>query len=290
MSDQGATARRRRSKRAAKPDSRTRRVAISIATVVLVITPISWILLHQPQSDKADASIPYVTRPDDTYITASNEPASAKTNPPSVTPGTPSHTPTKTPSGTPTPKASQTPGEPSTTPTDKPTAGSTHTPGGETASPSSGPTRTGSSAGPRPTAVPTKTTQAPPPPADNGSMTGDELQLFSLIDDARASNGCARLQRNTSLTGGARQEAVDRAASGDVSATGASKAAAGGDDMSAQDAFNRLNSQSSGTIMNCGLHVLGVGRGTARYTPGGILCGLGLCGKKTRVAWVVDFS
>jgi hypothetical protein len=121
-------------------------------------------------------------------------------------------------------------------------------------------------------------------------MTGDELQLFSLIDDARASNGCARLQRNTSLTGGARQEAGDRAASGDVSATGASKAAAGGDNMSAQDAFNRLKSQSSGTIMNCGLHVLGVGQGAAQYKTGALCNLLGICTTKTRVAWVVDFK
>jgi uncharacterized protein YkwD len=289
MSDRGAGAGRRRSRRAAKPEPRLRRIVVAIGTVVLVITPISWILLHQPQSDRADASIPYVTRPDDTYITASNQPVASRTDPPSVTPSTPGRTPTKTPSGTPTPAASQTPGQPTTSPTDTPTAGSTHTPGGETARPTSDPTRTGSTSGPRQTAVPTKQPPPPQPPADTGSMTGDELQLFSMIDDARTSNGCAPLQRNSNLTGGARQEAADRAGSGQVSATGSSKAAAGGDSMSAQAAFDRLKSQSSGTIFNCGLHELGVGQGTAQYKSG-LLCSLLPCSTKTRVAWVVDFN
>jgi hypothetical protein len=120
-------------------------------------------------------------------------------------------------------------------------------------------------------------------------MTGDEAALFSMIDDARVQRGCASLGRDSGLTGGARNEAASRASSGDVSATSSSGAAAGGDSMSAQDAFNRLKDQSSGTIFNCGLHELGVGRGTSEYKTG-LLCGLLPCSKKTRVAWVVDFN
>lgn len=288
MSDRGATARRRRSRRSAQPaGSRLRRTLVAIATVTLVITPISWLLLHEPQSDQADASVPYVTRPDDTYITASNEPVASRTDPPSVAPSTPGRTPTATPSGTPTPSAPGSP-TPSASATGTPTAGSTHTPG---ATPSSEPTRTGSTSGPRETAQPTKTPNAPPPPpADNGSMTGDEAALFSMIDDARTSRGCAPLGRDSNLSGTAQQEADSRASSGDVSSTESSSAAAGGDNMSAQEAFNTLKSQSSGTIYNCGLNELGVGQATTQYRPGGLLCGLGLCAKRTRVAWVVDFK
>ena len=285
MSDRGATARRRRSRRSAQPaGSRLRRILVAIATVTLVITPISWLLLHEPQSDQADASVPYVTRPDDTYITASNEPVASRTDPPSVAPSTPGRTPTATPSGTPTPSAPGSP-TPSASATGTPTAGSTHTPG---ATPSSEPTRTGSTSGPRETAQPTKTPNAPPPPpADNGSMTGDEAALFSMIDDARTSNGCASLGRNSNLTGGARQEAADRASSGKVSDTGSSSAATGGDDMSAQAAFNRLKSQSSSTILNCGLSELGVGRASESYCSAKLV----ICLKySTRVSWVADFN
>ena len=105
MSEPGATARRRRSRRAAPQPSRVRRPLIAIASVILVITPISWILLHEPQSDQADASVPYVTRDDDTYITASTDPVVDTTDAPPTavpsTPPTPGQTPT-TPGVTPT--------------------------------------------------------------------------------------------------------------------------------------------------------------------------------------------
>ncbi len=278
MSEPGAT-RARRGRRTAESPSRVKRTMVAIATVMLVITPISWILLHEPQSDQADASIPYVTRDDDTYITASNEPVVATTGPPSAkpTPGATPTKPTRTPTGTPTPGGNPTTtpsGHPTTVPTDGP--GDTRTPGE--------PTRTAASHGPKPTAVPSKppTTQ---PPADDGSMDGDEQQLFSLIDDARVQHGCAPLDRNSTLSGGAGDEADNRAKNNDSSSSG-SEAAAVGEDMSAQAAFDKLKNENSGTLFNCGLRELGVGRDTAKYRE----CVLIFCSDHTRVAWVADFQ
>ncbi|WP_246485981.1 hypothetical protein [Kribbella qitaiheensis] len=263
-----------------------KRTMVAIGTVMLVITPISWILLHEPQSDQADASIPYITRDDDTYITASNEPVVATTGPRSTTKPTPGATPTKP---TRTPSATPTPGDdPTRTPSVHPTTVPTDGPGDETSTPTDEPTRSGESHGPKPTAVPSKPPATPPstqPPADDGSMNGDEQQLFSLIDDARVQNGCAPLRRDSNLTGGARTEAGGRAKSNDMSSTGASKASTGSEDMSAQAAFDRLKNESSGTLMNCGLHELGAGRGTTTYRT----CVL-ICSNHTRVAWVADFQ
>jgi uncharacterized protein YkwD len=255
---------------------------VAIATVMLVITPISWILLHSPQSDNADASIPYITRDDDSYITASNEPVVA-THSPSTKP-TPGAEPTKP---SPTPTSTPTPGQdPTTTPSDHPTTVPTQGPGDDTASPTVGPTRTAESHAPTQTAVPTNP-PASRPPTDNGNMNGDEQQLFSLIDDARVQHGCAPLSRNSSLSGGARSDAANRADSNDSSTSG-SEAAAVGQDMSAQAAFDKLKNQNSGTLLDCGLHELGVGRGDATYQTCGIL--RLFCTTHTRVAWVADFQ
>jgi uncharacterized protein YkwD len=262
--------------------------------VILVITPISWILLHEPQSDQADASVPYVTRDDDTYITASTDPVVDTTDAPPTaapsTPPTPGHTPT-TPGVTTTP--SETPGTPGTvdptvTPTDQPTARPTGTPtsGTTTAPPPSSETQN-----PRPTKTPTRTPTADPttpePPKDPGDRDGAEQELFSLVNNARQDRGCAPLRNNTGLDHGASDEAEQRAESGQVSATGSSKAAAGGKDMSAKSAFDKLKTESSSTIFNCGLKELGVGRGDYEYcTTQVILC----LSKANRVGWVVDFD
>jgi hypothetical protein len=57
--------------------------------------------------------------------------------------------------------------------------------------------------------------------------------------------------------------------------------------MSAQAAFNRLKSQSSSTILNCGLSELGVGRASERYCSTQLV----FCLKySTRVSWVADFK
>ncbi|GAB3823710.1 hypothetical protein [Kribbella italica] len=303
MSEPGATARRRRSRRAAPQPSRVRRPLIAIASVILVITPISWILLHQPQSDQADASVPYVTRDDDTYITASTDPVVDTTDaPPTAVPSTPP-TPGKTPSTpgvTPPLTPGQTPGtpgtaDPTTTPTDGPTGEPTDPPtsGTTTAPPPSSETQN-----PRPTKTPTRTPtddptpSTPPPNNDDGNMSGAEVELFSLVDNARQDRGCAPLQRNSSLSNGAGSDADTRARNGQVSDGGNSYAATGGDGMSAKSAFDKLKSERGGTIFNCGLDELGVGRGDSTREEGGALCDLldvG-CTERTRVAWVVDFD
>jgi hypothetical protein len=290
MSEPGVTARRRRSKRSAGSASRVRRPLVALASVVVVITPISWILLHEPQSEQADASVPYVSRDDDTYVTASTEPVAKKTGPPKAKP-TATPTPSRTPK-TPTPSDTPTPGE-TARPTDGPTDEPTDQPGGdETPLPTTGPTR--ATAGPKQTAkpttaTPTPTTPTPTTPADDGNMSSSELQLFTLIDDARVDKGCSRLDRNSSLSGNAQAEADDRASSGNVASTGSSKASAGGDDMDdAQAAFDRLKSQSSGTLFDCGMDELGVGVGDSTRRDCALIF-LG-CSDKTRYAWVVDFS
>jgi uncharacterized protein YkwD len=270
---------------------------VSIGTVILVITPISWILLHQPQSNEADASVPYVTRDDDTYIKSSTKPVVAR--PSATTPGTPSGTPsagTPSPTGTPT-----TPGQtPTDGPTTKPTDGPTD---GPTTGATDGPT-TGATDGPttkapdKPNTTPTHSpsntpsstpsTSTPPPPADSGSMRPEEQELFSLVDNERVDRGCAPLRPNSNLTGGARTDAETRADNGQVSDSSSSMAAAGGDGVTAKAAFDKLKSQSSNILFNCGLRELGVGQGSADRRVG-TLCPL-VCSTKTRVAWVVDFQ
>jgi uncharacterized protein YkwD len=261
-----------------------KRPLLAISVLLLVLAPISWILVQQPNSGEADASIPYVTGGDDRYVTTSNEPVAATSSPvpsPSQTP-TPNDT-----TGTPTQRP--TPGK---TPTQRPTAGPTGVPTDEpTVTPTDEPTRAGATLTPTPsnTLVPkptsTPTASTPPPPADDGSMTNEELKLFSLIDKARQDKGCAPLRRNSNLTGGARSDAESRAANGNVSDSGPSMAAAGGDNWDAQTAFNRMMNQNSSVILNCGLTTLGVGRGTATYRS----CVLIWCSTKTRVGWVADF-
>lgn len=293
MSQRSAAGRRRSKRAAARPESRAKRIAVAIGTVILVITPISWILLHQPQSDQAEAAVPYVTRDDDTYITNTAKPAAAKpaktpgatpsgtptssTPPPSATPSVPGQTPTATPTDRPSTKATD---RPTADPTDDPTS-STPTQGPVTKQPkpSSSPSTTPSS---------TPTTTTPPPPSDDGSMSGSEAELFSLVDNERVERGCAPLQRDSGLTGGARQDAEKRAANGDVSDESSSMAAAGGDGVSAKAAFDKLKSESSATLFNCGLRELGVGHGDAEYCKSKLL---GIClSTAERDSWVADFK
>jgi hypothetical protein len=272
--------------------SRGRRTLIAVASVIVVITPISWILLHQPQNDPADASIPMVTRTDDTYITPSTKPAvstpSARVTPtPTVPPtGTPTVTPTNTPSATPT-----------TSPTDSPTDTPTGTPTREsTRNPTTAPTSAPSSSDPttaptspgrtvtttKPSPTPTETT--PPPPVD-GRMNSTEKQLFDLIDNARVNNGCARLQQDPSLTKTAEGTAGSRAKTGSgMDDSSGSQVGAGGDNMTAQQAYNRLMSTSRATVLSCSLTTLGVGFGTKEH------CALIIVVCSDRNAWVANFS
>ena len=90
-------------------------------------------------------------------------------------------------------------------------------------------------------------------------MNPDELQLFNLIDSARVNNGCARLEQDPGLTDGARSDAGNRAKSGSTNSFSGSESTAGGDNWSAQQAFNQMMAQSKSTVLNCGLTTLGVG-------------------------------
>ncbi|MDX6240393.1 MAG: hypothetical protein QOG10_5213, partial [Kribbellaceae bacterium] len=56
---------------------------------------------------------------------------------------------------------------------------------------------------------------------------------------------------------------------------------------SAQTAFNRMMDQNSGTILNCGLHDLGVGRGSSSHCTLRVLACLSWA---DRIGWVADFQ
>ncbi|MFF1818366.1 hypothetical protein ACFVWG_13785 [Kribbella sp. NPDC058245] len=266
--------------RAARGEGGKRRPFVAVAAVLLVITPISWILLHQPQNQEADASLP-ISR-DDSYVTPTTKPVDAPTTPPK-SPKTPPVTPTAPPTGTPTS---------SVTPTTPPTSGPTDTP---TTVPTTGTSTTPSppttTDGPQPTTTATRTPPPPPPPpTDDGSMNGDELQLFNSINQARKNKGCAELKRDSSMTSSARVDAQNRADSNTANDgdTG-SKATVGGDSMSAAKAYDQMLSENKATVLNCGFTTMAVGRGTKGYKTGP-LCGLlGVCENKTRVAWVAIF-
>ncbi|MDX2967590.1 spore germination YkwD domain-containing protein [Kribbella solani] len=111
-------------------------------------------------------------------------------------------------------------------------------------------------------------------------MTSTEKQLFDLIDNARVDNGCARLKQDPSLTGGARSTASDRAASGQNLNSGTG---AGGNKMTAQQAYNRLMKNAQSTVLNCGLTALGVGFDSKQTCTLLIIC-------TDRNAWVAKFS
>jgi hypothetical protein len=117
-------------------------------------------------------------------------------------------------------------------------------------------------------------------------MTGNELQLFNMIDNARVNHGCAPLQQDPDLTSSARSDAVRRSKSGSTNSTDSSKTTAGGDEVTAQQAYNQMMSQSRSTVLNCGLTTLAVGLGTTDH------CKILLCltGTAKRYAWVADFE
>jgi hypothetical protein len=122
-------------------------------------------------------------------------------------------------------------------------------------------------------------------------MTSDELQLFDMIDNARVDNGCAPLEQDPGVTGGARSDAASRTKSSTrLNASGSSMSAAGGDSWSAQQAYDQMMTQSKNVILNCNLKTLGVGRAAAPYCPSVGLFGLCLTSKPTRVSWVADFT
>jgi hypothetical protein len=120
-------------------------------------------------------------------------------------------------------------------------------------------------------------------------MDPTEKSLFDLIDNARVSNGCARLKQDPNLTHPAHSKASSRAQSGkDLNTSSGSELGAGGDKMSAQQAYDRLMSNNRSAVLNCGYTTLGVGSVAADYKTG-LLCPL-VCSTNNRRAWVADFS
>lgn len=247
--------------------------------MLLVITPISWILLHQPQTEEADASLPVR---DDSYATPTIKPVDSPTTPPKSPLTPPPGTPTATPTGTPTT---------STTPTTPPTGAPTTAPTTSASTTPSVPTTDPDPTSP-PTGKPTNTPPPPPPPPPkaDGDMTGDEIQLFNRIDSARKKKGCAPLEQDAPVTHGARDDAASRSKSGKVNASGPSMSAAGGDNWSSDQAFDEMMTQSKGTILDCSLTTLGVGRKTYKRCPAIDLFGLCTAERITRVSWVADFN
>jgi hypothetical protein len=120
-------------------------------------------------------------------------------------------------------------------------------------------------------------------------MSASEQELFTLVDNARTQHGCASLQRDSNLSHGAQSDAAQRAANGDLTGSDSSMAATGDKGMTtAKAAFDRLMSNNSGTVLNCGLDELGVGHRQAKYCSSSLL---GLClGTSNRDSWVVDFQ
>jgi hypothetical protein len=182
---------------------------------------------------------------------------------PSATP-TPSERPTATPTATPTSERSE-----STVPRDP------------TRSQSVGPTR--ATTGPvNPPTQPPSSTQAPSP-TDDGSMFPRELELFNLIDNARVDRGCARLKRDSDLTGNARSYAENQAGSGSNTTGGGTDAIAEANSPNA--AFDALQQSYSGVLFDCGRDTLGIG--FADVKPG--VCDVvPVCTHERR--WVADFS
>lgn len=116
-------------------------------------------------------------------------------------------------------------------------------------------------------------------------MTADELQLFDMIDSTRKNNGCAPLEQDPSLTNSAEGTAGSRAQTGSgMNDSAGSQVGAGGDKMTAQQAYNDLMQDSRATVLNCGLKTLGVGFSTKRH------CTLFLLGCTDRNVWVANFS
>lgn len=285
MAERGTTGRHRRSSKAVR--LRSWRAVVAIATAGLVTAQISWLLLDEPDAAPVGASNPYVTKDDDTYITASATPGARMTT------TLPTTRPTvETSSGTPTSAAGSV--TPRQTLIPLPTNGSTSPPtvGPMPASTPTGTSSIGSTMRPLPPLTPTPrpivtTTSSNPQPLDDGNMTHDEARLFKLIDEARTDKGCAPLRRNSQLSADAGREAQDRALSGHLFVTEPSKAAAGGDNLKALAAFDHLMDQSPGTLLDCGLAELGVGRGQASYCATRII----FCFRpKSRIAWVADFN
>lgn len=187
--------------------------------------------------------------------------------------------------------------KPSATSSERPTATPTATPTSErsestvprdpTRSQSVEPTRATTGPVNRPTQPPSSTTptQAPSPtPTDDGSMSPRELELFNLIDNSRVDRGCARLKRDSDLTGNARSHAENQAGSGSNNTGGGTDAIAEANSPNA--AFDALQQSYSGVLFDCGRDTLGIG--FADVKRGSLCDALSVCTHERR--WVADFS
>jgi hypothetical protein len=258
------------------------RPLIAIAALLLVITPIAWILFRGSEGGlAAENSVPYVTLDDDRYqSTADHEEPIVDSTPDDIpeTATTPSDSPGPSMSPTPSRLSSESP-----RPTNRPTV----IPTGAVTVPAS--TRPSDRPSTDPTGTPTTITPSPDPtttPADDGGMHPDEEELFTLINNERMANGCATLQRNTRLTLSSRGDASGRAKRNDLNDNGGSYVAVGGDGMSGKRAMDRIRTNNPRVLQDCDLEVLGVGQGKATYESCTFLI---ICTSKTRVSWVADF-
>ena len=103
-------------------------------------------------------------------------------------------------------------------------------------------------------------------------MSARELELFNLIDNARVDRGCARLKRDSDLTGNARSHAENQAGSGTNNTGGGTDAIAEANSPNA--AFDALQQSYSGVLFDCGRDTLGIG----------------FADVKRERRWVADFS
>lgn len=294
MSEHGAT-RRPHSRR--KNQSKGLKPFVILGAILAVVAPVAWILGQETGGGRADESIPYVNRDDDRYSTPDHEIPIVDSTPgdvPSTAP-TPTSTPTTTPGSTPTPTpgVTRTPDRlstetpvPTTAPTDRPTSTETVPATGRpttSSRPTSTPTSTATTGSPKPT--PTETTRTP---TDDGGMRPIELELFSTLNAARQDKGCAPLKRSTAVTSGARADAQERAANGDVDEGSTSYAAAGGEGVDkAKEAADRLLRDYSSIVLDCDLTTLGVGKADAPFCKLELLACLNW---GTRHSWVADFK
>jgi hypothetical protein len=93
------------------------------------------------------------------------------------------------------------------------------------------------------------------------------------------------------VTDGARSDATKRSKSASkLNASGSSMSAAGGDEWSAQDAYNQMMSQSRSTVLNCNLTTLGVGKAATPHCNAIDLFGFCVGSEVDRVSWVADFT
>jgi hypothetical protein len=118
-------------------------------------------------------------------------------------------------------------------------------------------------------------------------MTDQGQRLFTMIDNARVDNGCARLGRETALTKSARSHAGREAGQNSTQTDDGTEAIA--DANSPQAAYNRMMNRYSGALLDCGRTGLGIGYAQAEI-DGTCIWPLPCIGSSTERRWVADFD